>query len=393
MMRGRLQVRNERGQALLLAALGMAVFFGFVAMAVDVGLLLRERRNMQNAADAMALAGAAELPLDPAAAVSRAQDWANKNGISSSEIRTIEVRTRDYPNDTLYVSLERGFDWIFARVLGMTNSDVPANAAAQSGSVVGATGLVPFGVLEASIPDPPLCSYTDLVGAGGPPPECLVTLKYDVQDVGANIGDLDFDGKGGGANELDEKIRGGNEDPLCSINEDPPPDCPTTEPSKDGNSVGQIRSGMNWRISDTTAQCDTIGEVVGPDVDGDTRAEVRQECNPWGGAVGADSDGDGGTCDEIMWDGVRRGSCRLIAIPVVQCAGGVLDPCVMPAPSEDMVNVEFALFWLMPLPNNQCKGNSCNIEGYFIDAEVNAAGLVGAYDPENSPFNVWKLVE
>ena len=393
MMRGRsLQVRNERGQALLLAALGMAVFFGFVAMAVDVGLLLRERRNMQNAADAMALAGAAELPLDPAAAVSRAQDWASKNGISSAEIQTIEVRTRDYPDDTLHVSLQRNFDWIFARVLGMTNSDVPANAAAQSGSMHGTVGLTPFGVLENAIPDPPLCTYEDLISAS-PPAECLATLKYDVFDVGANIGDLDFDGKGGGANEVQEMIRGGNTEPLCSINEDPVANCPTGEPGKDGNSTGQLRSGLNWRLSNTTAECDTIAEVVGPDIDGDTRAEVRTECNPWGGAITGDADGDGGTCDEIVWDGVRRGSCRLIAIPVIQCAGGISDPCLLPPPEADAVNVAFALFWLLPLENNKCKGNACEIKGYFIDAEVKATGLVGAYNPDNSPFNVWKLVE
>ncbi len=389
---GKRQIRSERGQALILAALGMAAFFGFVAMSIDVGMLLHERRSMQNSADAMALAGAAELPLDPVLAVSKAQAWATKNGIDAAEIEAVEVRTRNFPNDSMYVRVRRDFNWIFARVLGMTTSTVPATATSQSGSVVGATGLTPFGVLETAIPSPPLCSYDDLVKPS-PPAQCLATLKYDVFDVGANILDADFDGKGGGANELREKIVGGNADPLCSINETAPANCPTLEPSKDGNSVGQIRSGINWRLSNTTSQCDTIAEVIGPDTNGDGRAEVLPQCNQWGGAVGADSDGDGGTCDEIMWNGVHQGSCRLVAIPVIQCNGGIMDPCVLPPPGTDMTNVKFALFWLLPLENDLCKGNDCQINGYFIDADVSAAGLVGEYDPENSPFLVFKLVE
>jgi len=37
----------------------MAVLVGMVAMTIDVGMLLRNRRQFQNSADAMALTGAA----------------------------------------------------------------------------------------------------------------------------------------------------------------------------------------------------------------------------------------------------------------------------------------------------------------------------------------------
>ena len=49
--------RQEFGQGLVLAALAMVVILGFAAMAIDVGLFLHERRELQNAADAAALAG------------------------------------------------------------------------------------------------------------------------------------------------------------------------------------------------------------------------------------------------------------------------------------------------------------------------------------------------
>ena len=49
---------NESGQALIFVALSMAVLMGFMALAVDVGLLFRARRNMQIAADSAATAAA-----------------------------------------------------------------------------------------------------------------------------------------------------------------------------------------------------------------------------------------------------------------------------------------------------------------------------------------------
>ena len=49
---------NESGQALIFVALSMAVLMGFMALAIDVGLLFRARRNMQIAADSAAAAAA-----------------------------------------------------------------------------------------------------------------------------------------------------------------------------------------------------------------------------------------------------------------------------------------------------------------------------------------------
>lgn len=51
-------LRDERGQALIVGALGIAVLLGFVALAVDVGIMFHTRRDAQTAADAAALAGA-----------------------------------------------------------------------------------------------------------------------------------------------------------------------------------------------------------------------------------------------------------------------------------------------------------------------------------------------
>lgn len=54
---------SEQGQALVLIVLGMVALLGFTALAVDGSMLYSDRRFAQNAADAAALAGAAEAAL------------------------------------------------------------------------------------------------------------------------------------------------------------------------------------------------------------------------------------------------------------------------------------------------------------------------------------------
>jgi uncharacterized membrane protein len=50
--------QQERGQVLVLFAGGVVVLLTVAALAFDVGMMLLERRDEQNAADAAALAGA-----------------------------------------------------------------------------------------------------------------------------------------------------------------------------------------------------------------------------------------------------------------------------------------------------------------------------------------------
>jgi hypothetical protein len=55
---------SERGQAIVYLVLGIVVFFGFVAMAIDGGMVLADRRHEQNAADAASLAGGGKVAAD-----------------------------------------------------------------------------------------------------------------------------------------------------------------------------------------------------------------------------------------------------------------------------------------------------------------------------------------
>ncbi len=77
--------RSEAGQAIALFAIGAVVIVGLVALSIDVGRLLLERRSEQNAADAAALAGAAVLlgGGGHTNAVTEAANFAAQNGYTN----------------------------------------------------------------------------------------------------------------------------------------------------------------------------------------------------------------------------------------------------------------------------------------------------------------------
>lgn len=77
------RLRDEDGQALIITALCMTCLFGFAALAADVGIMLREKRLVQSAADSAAIAGALEVNLDPANVSTAAQAAATQNGFTN----------------------------------------------------------------------------------------------------------------------------------------------------------------------------------------------------------------------------------------------------------------------------------------------------------------------
>ena len=126
------RIHREGGQMLVLFVLALGVLMGFVAMTVDVGMILHERRSLQNAADAAALASVAELPDSPSEAVAAAQEWAEKNGYQGEDGVTITITT-PYNGDpnSIEVVIEEEMPFIFARVLGLESTSVGGRAVAS----------------------------------------------------------------------------------------------------------------------------------------------------------------------------------------------------------------------------------------------------------------------
>ena len=136
---------SERGQMLVLFMLALTVLLGFTAMAIDVGLFLHQRRDLQNDADAAALAGAAYLP-DASLATQKAQEWAAKNFDDGDEVvEDIVVSSYREPNDRITVAVEQEVSFVFGSALGLTSDTMGASATAGRVPVT-ATCISPWAI-------------------------------------------------------------------------------------------------------------------------------------------------------------------------------------------------------------------------------------------------------
>jgi Putative Flp pilus-assembly TadE/G-like len=244
---------SESGQALIVAVLAMTALIGMVAMTIDVGMLFHDRRHYQNSADAMALAGVAELPANPGLAITKARTWGTNNGISSSQVKKIEVRTTGYPNDTLYVELDGQFDWTFGRVLGLNTSNVGAEAAARIGTLIGGHNMMPWALLQTDT------NCLDSSGNAVFSAPCSVKVGAGGSAINGWYGALDYDGNGGGSSEYQSNIIDGTVDTAYCVSGQAPPPCQaTTVDSLDGNKVGGTGHGIDQRLAAGPA-CDTNG--------------------------------------------------------------------------------------------------------------------------------------
>ena len=352
----------ERGQTLLFFVLALTVLLGFTAMAINVGLFYEDRREYQNTADAAALAGVAELPHNPAAAKIKAAEWASNNGVPSGEIKSIEVRTTEYPNDTLYVALEGEFSWVFGRVLGKTSDPVGASAAARIGSISGNNNLMPWAMVIGD------SACLDATGVQIPGANCSVKVGAG-SGVAGWYGALDLDGNGGGSAEYQSNIIDGTADTVyCAVGQTEPA-CETTEiDALSGNKVGGTGHGIDQRLAaEPTAGCSTDSDAL------DDFDEVFAP-NP------------SGPSDYVV---ICPDSPRVIIVPIVTLNG---DPVTT-------VTIQgWALAYLDAydcVDDASCSGGKGHWEVNItmVDAVYSqAAGFIGAFDPL-SPVAVRRLIE
>ncbi len=155
--------QDERGQTLVFFTLMFVVLTGFVAIVTDVGLAYWQRRDLQNAVDSAALAGASKLlpPVpDANAAKNVALAYANTNGVTTQEVNnvtdpsyqlqvteTVNPVHPDIKYPTVIVSALRHYNFGLRYLIGAGNSDIVATAAAVVAPVnPGAGDLLPWGL-------------------------------------------------------------------------------------------------------------------------------------------------------------------------------------------------------------------------------------------------------
>jgi hypothetical protein len=157
---------NERGQILVLFAGGLIALLLIAALAFDVGMMLVERRDEQNAADAAALAGARYVLTDTTQAETTARDIAAMNGFIDSDPNEV-VNVYIPPLHGRYVGLP-GFievqiqstrPSIFGGVIGRANWPIGAMGVATNSQNL----TFPFGMLALN---PTMCKAIQITGTG-----------------------------------------------------------------------------------------------------------------------------------------------------------------------------------------------------------------------------------
>lgn len=175
--------RNERGVVIIWTAFFMLMMLGFVAIGVDVAKVMATRTELQNAADAAALAGVSALDLvtgkvKPDSAVVRARLTALRNEAFVDSPQPITLLPGDVlvdtDDNTVKVTVRRdattdgAMITHVAQVLGIKNVDVSATATAKADLTCSqCEKLVPMGAI------PPTGGANFQVGCGPPNPYTL----------------------------------------------------------------------------------------------------------------------------------------------------------------------------------------------------------------------------
>ncbi len=132
------RLKDESGQATIMILLSMTALLGFVGFAADVGTLFYAKRNLQIAADAAAIAGAAELNYGDMTTAGDAA--AAQNGVVIGA-NGGAVYINNPPTEGEYVGLPAYVEAIvsqkeptfFMRIFGISSQTVAARAVAYNG--------------------------------------------------------------------------------------------------------------------------------------------------------------------------------------------------------------------------------------------------------------------
>lgn len=214
---------------MVIVALALVALLGAIALCTDESIIYFNWSELRNAADSSVMAGASYLPGNPSIAVSTADDFAQKNGIATSEIVSTQVSNN---NTEITIVLRRIVPYYFARVLGLVSAPVQVTATA---------GIQPTGGYGGN------GSNFLPIGLDCPSGSCYsqgatVTLKQDQLGPG-NWSPLALDANGGATYR--DQVQNGYQGAPINVG-----DYVSTEP---GNLVGPTKQGFDYRIEQSAA--------------------------------------------------------------------------------------------------------------------------------------------
>ncbi len=265
-------LRDEEGQALIQVTIAFLVLLGLISLAIDVGHVYAERRRMQNAADAGALAGARQLCMLQGADKARAEAarYLRENGVAAADIIPADIQVA---GSVVNVTARQTADTFLAGFVGFDTVDVGATASAACGAAKSACGLWPVAfsepIWEELYDEGAGCGKEIIVWNDDKLPECKINGKTHANICNCYDCDVNNDGideyavaSGDGRAWLD--FSGLSEPPFTDPNEKS--GCGASEL---GN---QIRTGSGARIQLPTCISGTSGIKAGVKDDIDSRS-------------------------------------------------------------------------------------------------------------------------
>ncbi|NLF75241.1 MAG: pilus assembly protein, partial [Chloroflexi bacterium] len=136
--------KSQNGQTIVWLALILVVLLGMTALAIDVGGAYATKRQLQNAADAGALAGARAFceGSDAPAARSTAVNYAKDRNYAPTAVATASAE--GVGGGRVHAITSANMETSFAKVVGIDTIDVSADAIASCGASPAACGLWPI---------------------------------------------------------------------------------------------------------------------------------------------------------------------------------------------------------------------------------------------------------
>lgn len=178
---------RERGAVSVLAAIALVPITAVTAVGVDAGRVFVERQRVQTAAEAAALASAAEWYRTGSACAAPPQSSieANSGAESTSTCSTTGTRF----GGVVTVTVSKGVGAVFASVIGHSSTDVTSTASVRIGPAASASGLRPTAMCDDS---PALAAWRS--SGFSATQQFTVGLSGECAGVPGNWGVLDFDG-------------------------------------------------------------------------------------------------------------------------------------------------------------------------------------------------------
>jgi Flp pilus assembly protein TadG len=279
--------QDESGLALLFWAFSLLGLFAFFSIVADTGLIFVERRDLQNVADASALAGAREL-FESGATAAQLETTQYADDSKSGLVSNVAIVNSSAMTVTSTIGGQPGS--FFAGALSLGNPVVNANATAQVGAFqLPGPGVFCVGTHIGTLNDE-VSDHVSQLNAQGfsyiwdlfydrPSSYSLVdgdyfsVLRFGAGD-GSNAGYVDIGKQGGASQAVRTCFRNGSAKGLQP-----------TEPTETGISAGPASQGLQDRLEDARDRgCydwdDVMAELRAADANGDGVVEGTWRCSP-----------------------------------------------------------------------------------------------------------------